>query len=198
MCQRQSQFDLYFKNIYKNLNCHDKSHEDLLELENIEYRFELVQSSLHTNSLTKQILNLNRPLRFIRIEFFILEGSITKLLANIELNPSGKINLDMDIFSLKFGNKQVFYRILYAFLIFYIIYYGYEKFYEILSSEFFSAQRLLTNLLDIFSLYLALMSIVYLNEILGLDQGEFQVKKTGLIFNFKCLKTIELEKLKEF
>lgn len=123
-------------------------------------------------------------MRDVRVEFYVLEPStLTKFQANVDFRPSTKVKLTTDLFTFKLGDKTSYYRILFVFLTLYVLYYGFEKAYEVLKGQFGASQRLLINLLDFLSLYLAVFCIIYLNEILIYDQNELMVHFSTLFIH---------------
>lgn len=111
---------------------------------------------------------------------FLNESTLSKFEANFDLRPSSLVTLSLDVFTFKYSDKLIYYQILLVFLAIYLVYYGYEKFYEVWRAEFGSSQRLLINFLDWLCLYLDLMIIYYLRMFTNYSKSDFLVR----VFNY--------------
>lgn len=173
-CEKSSsRVNLYFDSIHEKLLCRSN-----YKWQTVGYKINLNQTNEIINTIKATFLN--QTIQKIMIKFFTLENSImTKFEAEIEFRLSSKVSISTHAFTFKFGNK-ITYRVLFAFLLAYLAYFGYEKLCEVWKSEFGSSQRLLVNVLDLSSFFLAFMSLIYINEFSIYDQTSFTVGKPSL------------------
>lgn len=165
----KTNFDYYFTNVAERVGCFSTLSDGGDNFHEIDYVFDLVGNTTSVNTSAVMIEHLeqlirSRPVRLATVKLFIMRKYLTKIEIQMAQSASGKLTFNSRIHSLKL-NRLVFYKVMCIMLAFYAIYYGYEKVREIGQGELISSQRLLTNLLDFFSIYLALMTIIYLFDL---------------------------------
>lgn len=169
----------YLEYVYPKIACFH-------QLNHVQYRYNVTSNITYSNFVDEiQTLVTNRIVRKIQISYLLLKMNVfTMFEANIEFRSSTALKLSTNIFTFKIGNQVVYYRILIIILTSYLFYYGFEKINEMLRfADFCAGKRLLLNLLDVFGLYLAFMSIFYLIKISGRNQLEFLVTFIHILIN---------------
>ncbi|CAF0719150.1 unnamed protein product [Brachionus calyciflorus] len=174
-CEKTA-FDFYFRDICTQINCYSfyDQKKQFNQPTDLYENFKVFNKT----EIAEKVISKN--FRMFDMEFFIIDTYLTVFNFSVELNPTGRLRYNGEIYSFNFRDKSRVRRI-YLFLVlgFFLFYYGYETIHDILSGEFLSSQRLLMEMLDLSSFYLLYLAIFHLYSFNSIQKIKFEPFSRG-------------------